>query len=372
MNVLKILYVTTIGLTMRFFTSFLEDLLKEGHTVDIATNAQAHPVPECYNRWGCKIYQISTSRSPFSPGNIKSVGEIKKLVAEGGYDIVHCHTPIAAACTRLACKDLRKKGVKVIYTAHGFHFYTGAPVLNWLIFYPIEKLCARWTDILLTMNQEDYHRAKAKLSAKRIEYVPGVGIDAQRFSKVQIDRNGKRAELGIPEDAFLLCSVGELNANKNHEVIIRALAQLNQKNVHYMIAGVGDKEAELLELARQLHLADRVHLLGYRNDVPELYKAADLFVFPSFREGLPVSVMEAMAAGKAVVCSNARGNGDLVCEGEGGFIVHNQDVQQYAQKINTLLSDRQLCLQMGQFNARYIEGFTYAKVHEVMKKIYHG
>ena len=372
MKVLKILYITTIGLTMRFFPAFVKELLEQGHTVDIATNAEAEPVLPCYAEWGCKTYQISTSRSPFDPGNIKAIGQIKKLVEEGNYDIVHCHTPIAAACTRLACRNLRKKGVKVIYTAHGFHFYTGAPLQNWLIFYPIEKLCARWTDVLITMNGEDYQRAKEKMPAQKVEYVPGVGIDVKRFSDVQIDIAAKRAELGIPEDAFLLCSVGELNANKNQEAIIRAMAQLEQKNIHYMIAGIGDKEAYLRQLVQELHLDGRVHLLGYRRDVAELCKAADLFVFPSYREGLPVSVMEAMAAGKAVVCSDARGNGDLVREGEGGFIVHNQDVAQYAQKIETLFNDRQLCHQMGQFNAQYIDGFTHAKVHAIMHKIYNG
>ena len=283
MRFVKILYITTIGTTMGFFTSYIKDLLAAGHTVDIATNEATSPVRECYSQWGCNIFSISTSRSPFSSGNIKAVGQIKKIVEEGMYDIVHCHTPIAAACTRLACRNLRKKGVKVIYTAHGFHFYTGAPKPNWLIFYPVEKLCGRWTDVLLTINQEDYQRATKSIPAKKVEYVPGVGIAVEKFSGTQIDRAEKRASLGIPEDAFLLCSVGELNANKNHEVVIRAMALLEQQNIHYMVAGVGDRKEHLLQLAQELHLEDRVHLLGYRKDVAELYKTADLFVFPSFR-----------------------------------------------------------------------------------------
>lgn len=372
MSAVKILYVTTIGITMKFFTSFIRELLDEGHSVDIATNFEEVGVPACYYDWGCKTYQISTSRSPINLGNLKAVFEIRKLVGEGEYDIVHCHTPIAAACTRLACRGMRKKGVTVIYTAHGFHFYNGAPIQNWMVFYPIEKICARWTDVLITMNQEDYQRAKNNLHSHRIEYVNGVGIDAEKFSGILIDRNRKRQELGVPEDAFLLCSVGELNTNKNHEVIIRSMAELEQQNIHYIIAGVGDKKEYLLQLAKKLNLEDRVHLLGYRTDVAELYMSADLFVFPSFREGLPVSVMEAMAAGKAVVCSNARGNGDLVVEGKGGFLVYNQDVQQYAQKIDVMFNDRQRCQQMGEFNTQYIKDFTYERVHEKMKKIYFG
>ena len=369
---MKILYITTIGTTMGFFTSYIKDLLGAGHTVDIATNDAVSPIPECCRKWGCNTYRLSTSRSPFSPGNIKAVGQIKKLVETGKYGIVHCHTPIAAACTRLACRSLRKKGVRVIYTAHGFHFYTGAPKLNWLIFYPVEKLCGRWTDVLITVNQEDYLRATKKIPAKKVEYIPGVGINVEKFSDTQIDCSAKRAELGIPEDAFVLCSVGELNANKNHEVVIRAMVLLEQQNVHYMVAGVGDQKEYLLSLAQELHLEDRVHLLGYRKDVADLYKAADLFVFPSFREGLPVSVMEAMAAGRAVVCSNIRGNADLLQDGKGGYLVTAQEPQNYAEKIGLLLQDDALCRTMGQFNSSYVAEFGYENIRQKLDHIYFG
>jgi len=368
-GIMKILYITTIGSTMGFFRSFIKELLDQGHTVDIASNLEANATPECYREWGCNLFQISTSRSPFSPGNIKAVGEIKKLVVEGNYDIVHCHTPIAAACTRLACSGLRKKGVKVIYTAHGFHFYTGAPKKNWLIFYTVEKLCARWTDLLITINKEDYARAQAKLPARKVEYVPGVGIDVEKFAGTQIDRNAKRTELGIPEDGFLLCSVGELNANKNHETVIRAMAQLNQLDVHYMIAGIGEKKEHLLQLAQDLHLENRVHLLGYRKDVAELYKAADLFVFPSFREGLPVSVMEAMAAGLPVVASRIRGNVDMI-DDIGGFLCAPDDISAFSDAINDFRKDPQLFTKAGLRNASAAKGFDKSEINCMMHKIY--
>lgn len=366
---MKILYITTIGSTMGFFNSLIRELLDEGHTVDIAANLEGNAAPGCYQEWGCKLFPLSCSRSPFSPGNIKAVGEIKKIVTEGGYDIVHCHTPIAAACTRLACKGLRKKGVKVIYTAHGFHFYTGAPKKNWLIFYTIEKICARWTDVLITINKEDYARAQKKLPAGKVEYVPGVGINVQKFSDTQIDRTAKRAELGIPEDAFLLCSVGELNANKNHQVVIRAMAELKQQNVHYMIAGVGDKKEYLLQLAQELHLENRLHLLGYRTDVAELYKTADLFVFPSFREGLPVSVMEAMAAGLPVVCSNIRGNVDMI-DHTGGVRCVPSDVSTFCQAIDRLCQDSALQQEMAKNNQDKSSQFDVAVINQQMKEIY--
>ena len=308
---MKILYVTTIGGTMVFFQSFIKQLIDQGHTVDIACS-QADKIQPCYLEWGCRVYPLSCSRSPLNKGNLTAIREIKALVREQGYDIVHCHTPIAAACTRLACRKARRQGTKVIYTAHGFHFYTGAPLKNWLIFYPIEKLCAYFTDLLITINKQDYDRAQKKLRAKKICYIPGVGIDVEKFASVQIDRKEKREELGIPENAFLVLSVGELNENKNQSVVIRALAQLNDPNVHYIIAGQGGMKDTLERLAKELGLEKQVQLLGFRRDVAELYQAADVFVHPSFREGLPVSIMEARAAGLPVVCSDIRGNSDLV------------------------------------------------------------
>ena len=334
---MKILYVTTIGGTMRFFRDYIRELLDAGHTVDIATCENAvSKVPDYYREWGCQVYQISTSRSPLKMGNLKAIKQIRKIVAENGYELVHCHTPIAAACTRLACRKLRKKnGLKVFYTAHGFHFYKGAPLKNWLLYYPVEKLCARMTDVLITINKEDYAFAQKKLRAKRVEYVPGVGIDVARFANAVVDRDAKRDEIGVPREAFLVLSVGELNPNKNHEVVIRALAQLQNKNVHYAIAGKGALQDYLLSLASELGIEEQIHLLGFRRDVAELYKVADVYAFPSFREGLSVSLTETLAAGLPIICSKIRGNVDLVDE-NGGILFDPHSVSQCLEALKSI------------------------------------
>ena len=365
---MKILYVTTIGTTMGFFKSFIGTLLKEGHTVDIATNNSLKKVPDCYSQWGCRIFSLSCSRTPFSKGNLSAIGQIRRLVEQEQYDIVHCHTPIAAACTRLACRKLRKKlGVKVFYTAHGFHFFKGAPIKNWLLFYPMEKLCAHYTDKLITINQEDYNRAKRKMKAKEVCYVPGVGVDFSRFQGITVDRAAKRRELGLPENGTILLSVGELNENKNHQTVIRALAQMQRDDLYYMIAGVGTKEEELKDLAACLGLADQVQLLGYRSDVPELCYAADLFCFPSFREGLPVSLMEAMGSGLPCVASRIRGNTDLL-DSEGGAFFDPHSVEQCRCAILEVLSgDR---VRMGQHNIQKTKVFSAENVLKIMKTIY--
>lgn len=366
---MKILYVTTIGLTMGFFKDVIKELLDEGHTIDIACNEDDAKVPDCYREWGCKVHQISCSRSPFDIGNIKAIKELKQIVSNNCYDIVHCHTPIAGVCTRLACKKLRKDGLRVIYTAHGFHFYKGAPLKNWLVYYPIEKLCAHFTDVLITINHEDYELAKKKMKAKRIEYVPGVGIDVDKFKNTVVDKAAKRRELGIPEDAFLLLSVGELNKNKNHEVVIRAIAQIGDKNIHYMIAGKGPLKDYLLELASQLGVADQLHLLGYQNDIVGIYKSSDLYIHPSFREGLPASLMEAMASGLPCIVSFIRGNTDLINE-NGGRQFDPYDKKTLICELTNLFAAN--INEMGVQNCIRIQTFSLDTVKELLLKIYEG
>ncbi len=361
---MKILYITTISDTMVFFPKLIEDLIQKGDTVDIATNISNAPVCDCYYEWGLTVHPISCSRSPLSMGNIKAIGQIKKIVEENDYDIVHCHTPIAALCTRLACIKARKRGTKVFYTAHGFHFYKGAPLKNWILYYPMEKLCGRLTDVLITINKEDYGLAKKKIKAKKVAYIPGVGIDVDKF-KDAVDKTTKRAELNIPENKTVLLSVGELNTNKNHETVIRAIKDID--NVHYLIAGEGDLHQYLDGIISELNLTDRVNLLGFRNDILELCAMADIFVFPSIREGLPVSVMEAMASGLPCVVTKIRGNTDLIDENGGAFF-RPCDVADCKRAIEDVINGD--LNSMGRHNADKVTLFGDRAVIQQVKQLY--
>ena len=216
---------------MGFFNDIINQLLNEGHTVDIACNEVESNRLDFYRQLNCNIYKISTSRSPFSFGNFKAVKQLKKIVNENNYDVVHCHTPIASFCARLACKKARKKGTKVIYTAHGFHFYKGSSKLSWLIFYPIEKYLSKFTDVLVTINNEDYNLALKKFKSKQIVYLKGVGIDIDKINQVNVNREEKKGQLNIDLNSKVIISVGELNSNKNHQVVIKALSKIEDKNI---------------------------------------------------------------------------------------------------------------------------------------------
>lgn len=371
---MKILYVTTVARTMNFFPRHIQMLQEEGHTVEFAANFNDREgglrAPTLER--GCVQHNIPFSRSPLSRDNLTACRELKKLLAENHYDIIHTHTPNASAIVRLVCRELRKSGTKVFYTAHGFHFYTGAPLKNWLVYYPVERFLSRWTDTLITINSEDYERAKRSFHAKRTVYIPGVGIDLRRFSFEfsEEDRRKKRDELGVPQEATVLASVGELNDNKNQSVVICAMAKLADQNVHYILCGQGEREDGLRQLAEELGVAERVHFLGFRTDVPEIYPAADIYLCPSFREGLNVSIMEAMASGLPVVCSDIRGNRDLIEDEKGGLLCGPDHADEFAAAVSRLLIDPKLRDIMGSRNREAIRKFSLANVLPELKRIY--
>lgn len=368
---MKILYVTTISLTMNtFFKPHIEMLVSGGHRVDIACNDHDLPLDPFYGKLGCRFHPISFSRSPLSPDNLRAWGQLKAVIRQGGYDVVHCHTPNASVITRLVCRKFRKGGLKVFYTAHGFHFYKGAPLLNWLAYYPVEKLCSRFTDKLITINREDCQLATNRFHAGSVHHVPGVGIDLSQYKNASIDRKEKRREIGVPENAFLLLSVGELNKNKNHQIIIRAMARLDRPDVHYAIAGTGPEQENLLKLARELGISDQVHLLGYRRDIPALNRAADVFCFPSHREGLGLAAIEAMACGLPLLTSNIHGINDYSQDGVTGFKRAPTDADGFASAMGKLHDSPALRSQMGQHNELLARNYRVCAVTDLLKDIY--
>lgn len=373
----KILYITNLG-GKRMAYGFVGSAIEAAHSIgcefyNVAnrSNSTIDEIQEDEIKYGVKLLHFDIARSPFSFQNLKAYKQLCEIISKNNIDYIHCNTPVGGILGRLAGKKCKVK--KVIYQAHGFHFYKGAPKKNWLLYYPIERWLARYTDAIITINQEDYKLAKSKFKLRnkgKVYYVPGVGVDTSQYKMDVLSRQVKREELAIPTEAFVLISVGELNANKNNKVIISAMAKNNDDNVHYVVCGIGPAEKDLREQVVAAGLQNNVHFLGYRNDIKELYQMADCFVMPSFREGLSRSIMEAMASGLPCIVSKIRGNVDLIENGIGGFLCETTNVSEYAEKINILVNDAKLCEKMSDNNLVIIKKFSKETVTDEIYKVY--
>ena len=364
----KVLFTATVVKThiMEFHIPYLRMFQQAGWETAVAARNDFDDPGDCVIPCCDRYYDIPFERSPLKRSNLRAYRELKRVIDRGEFDLIHCHTPVGALLTRLAAGKARRKGTKVIYTAHGFHFFKGAPKLNWLVYFPAEWLCGFLTDVLITINREDYDFAQKHIHAGKVCYVPGVGVDMDRFGG---SRETAREKLGIGEEEFVLLSVGEMTENKNHRLALQALALLPEKPIRYVLVGRGERMEELQAQARELGIADRVIFTGYRNDVSELYPAADAFFFPSFREGLSVALMEAMASGLPAIVGKIRGNTDLIDDGvEGVYMPLTPEGA--AEAIRKLYDDPALGARLGEAAREKVRRFSAPEVQRKMREIY--
>lgn len=356
----------------------IEILQEMGYQVDVACNFKSgstctdETIAELkrkLRKMSVQCYQIDFSRSVADvASNMKALWQVGHLVGKNQYDFIHCHSPIGGVAARIAGKVTH---TKVIYTAHGFHFFKGAPKKNWMIYYPIEKFLSRWTDTIITINHEDYDWAKRKSHAKKVEYIPGVGVDISRFKGCTVTEQEKRTELGIPGDAFVLLSVGELSPRKNHQVVIKALGEISDSSIYYVIAGQGEDYDYYKELAEEAGIEGRIILLGARTDVDELCVASDVFVHPSIREGLGIAPLEGMAAGLPLISSYVNGMKDYTEDGVSGVCVINPlDVNEMKYAVLRMRDDVELRKNASAHNRETVEKFSLAASREKMEEIY--
>ena len=370
----KVLFVATVVKThiMEFHIPYLKMFKEMGWETAVAARNDYESPAACVIPYCDMYYDIPFERNPLKLDNLKAYKRLKKVIDEGEYNIIHCHTPVGAMLTRLSAKQARKRGTRVFYTAHGFHFYKGSPTINWLLYYPVEKWLSRYTDVFITINKEDYERAKTFKGGK-VYYVPGVGIDLNKFRTTEDLHKEKRnrlcSEFNIPNDAIILLSVGEVNKNKNHRVVIEALGKIKCRTIYYIICGRGPLIEEYKELSKQLNIEEQVILAGYRTDVADFYKAADVFVFPSFREGLPVSVMEAMASGLPVIATRIRGSSDIVKEKVNGILLEPLDVDGFGKAIIEMCDPKKR-KQIFDANEAKASEFNLPKILNEYQKIY--
>ena len=367
----KRMLVTSTDLMMiQFLVPHIQNLAEHGFEMEIACSNVGGRLEEIRAKlkgYVKAIHVVRLVRSPASLINLKGYQDMKKIVDKGHYDIIWTNEPVMGVVTRLAARKVRKKGTKVLYMVHGFHFYKGAPKLNWMIYYPIEKLMASRADVIVTINREDYKRAK-RLNVNRVEYIHGIGINTKRLTPGK-NKKDIRQELGLDPDSFLVLSVGELNENKSQKTIVQALSLLHDPDIHYLLCGKGDQLENLQQTARKLKLENNVHFLGYRMDVVDICSQADIFAMPSHREGLPVASLEAMYCGLPLVTSNIRGLVDVMKDGESGYLCNPDDAQAFGEGIQKLKENPELRVKMARRNQKAVIPYCIENTRQEVFKL---
>lgn len=370
---MKLLYITS--LSGKRINSFMKSAVvaakKCGVDFTMACNMDNADL-ELYEmdckQYGIKVKHIDFNRNPVSIMNVKAYFQLLEYIREEKFDVVHCNTPVGGVLGRICSRNVRIP--YVIYQAHGFHFWSGAPQINWLIYYPLEKLLARYTDLLITINQEDYDVAKKfklKKSGAAI-LVNGVGVQPWKrlLSKELVAE--KKESLEVPKNAKILISVGELNENKNHLTAIKAFNKIDNKDLIYFICGEGKLKEELEKYVIDNNLEDKVRLLGYRTDVKELLEISDVFIFPSKREGLSAALMEAMMAEIPCVAGKIRGNIDLLPQSV--LLFNPESVEELATCIEMSLDDVVSVRECKQ-NTLHIKKFEFDVIVDSLTEVYH-
>ena len=359
---MKILYVATVlSHICQFHLPYLQMLQEQGHTVHVAAHDNLAVKNGLQLKYADRHIEIPFERSPYDPRNISAYRKLKALLDQEHYDVIVCNTPVGGILTRLAARKDRRQGTRVIYIAHGFHFYKGASKKNWLMFYPLEKEMARLCDVVVTINEEDYRLAKKHFPGK-VERIHGVGVREDRYHPATAEEQAEmRRREGLSADDFVVICTGELNENKNQKTLIAAAALLRDQipNLKVLLAGNGPKEQELREQIAAEHLENVVKLLGYRTDLEKLVPAVDVVVSCSKREGLPLNIVEAMLCKKPVVASVNRGNAELVTDGVTGFLVPAEIVMKYVNRIYSVYQDSDLAIRLGE------SGYYKAKKYTV-------
>lgn len=365
----KVLFCATVDYHFKaFHLPYMKWFQEQNWEVHVAANGEID-LPYCNVK-----YNVPIERTPFNTGNIEAYKELKRIISENGYDIIHVHTPVAGVLARLAARDARKKGTKVLYTVHGFHFFRGASVLNWMIYYPLERLLSHYTDGLITINEEDYKRAaKHKFKAKNIYRIHGVGVDLTKFTPINNEAKEElRGAYGYENGEFILSYVAELNKNKNQGLLLKAIARIGEDipNIRLLLVGEGRLMEYYKTMAKELKVQDKVDFLGFRKDIAEIIKISDVAVASSFREGLPINVVEAMACGKPVIATDNRGHKELIKDNYNGYIISCNDEVTFGKRLCQLYYTKQFreCFAANTLIAA--KAYSLQRVKEEMNKIY--
>ena len=361
----KVLFVATTAKSHinTFHLPHIKFLKKNGWLVHVATNGDEKVLN------ADKEFTLTISRNPFRIGNLFAIFELTNIIKNEKYDLITCHTPVGGVVARAAA--FFAKSSPIIYMAHGFHFYKGAPFINYIYKF-IEMFLAHVTDAIITMNEEDFTAAK-KFTLRdngKVYKISGIRLDTQKFSNVKVNKKSKRELLGINQNAIVLLNVAEMIKRKNQETILKAFSKIDCDNAVLLICGRGKLENKLKRLTQNLGISHKVKFLGFRKDIYEILTVSDIFLFPSFQEGLPLAVIEAMATKLPIICSNIRGNKDLIQDNKNGFLVECKDISEWTKKIQLLCDNKHLRKKFGIESSKIVFKYDLSNVISQMKQIY--
>jgi glycosyltransferase EpsD len=366
----KVLFTASVSRHIKaFHLPCLKWFQEQGFETHVACRS-AYDLPFVDKHW-----EIPFERAPFSKENFSAYKRLKVAIEEGNFSLIHCHTPAASVLTRLASKASRRNGTKLIYTAHGFHFFTGAPWLNWMLYYPIELWLSNMTDAIVCINHEDFNRIKRK-GSKTCEYhlIPGVGTDKNRFFNVEkSEKETIRQKNNIDLNDFIVVYCAEFSDRKNHQFIIKAVRDNIQRldnNIKFLFAGKGETEEHLKDLVRKYKLEDKFHFLGFRSDIDQVYKMADIGISSSKQEGLGLNLVEEMMCGLPVIATLIRGHNEIIDDQQNGFLFTQGNASQFVDLIQLLKNDKTLYQNFSEKAMIKARKFELNNALETMTNIY--
>ena len=364
-----ILFTATITKhILRFHLPYLEWFQQQGYETHVASLGK-EKIPFCDRQ-----FQVDFVRSPYSFGHRKSYKQLKSIISNANYTIIHCHTPMASIITRLSATSTRKSGTKILYTAHGFHFFKGASLFNWMFFYPIEKRLSAWCDGLITINNEDFEIIR-KNGSQKTQYflIPGIGVEQKRFKPVDERCKQKlREKNGFVAKDLLLVYAAEFIDRKNHLFLIRVAEKikLTHPNVKFLFAGRGELHGEMIRLVDSNQLNDSIKFLGFRTDIDEVFQMSDIGISASKQEGLGLNLIEEMMCEKPVVATDDRGHREIVFQGENGYLFKQNSIQDFIDKIELVLQSSEHYQYLSKNAAKTSSRFELANSLDAMSRIY--
>jgi len=368
----KVLFVATVASHIKgFHEPYLKLLHDNGYKTYVASKDNLNDNDTI--NYCDKFIEIPIERSPYKLSNIKAIKELKKIINEEKFDIVHCHTPMGSVVARIATKEARKKyGTRVIYTCHGFHFYKGAPKLNWFLFYPIEKFLSKYNDTLVTINKEDYELARNKFKKRcsDIHYLPGIGVDSSKFilNMDQKEKDNLRKKLNISDTDFIIIYPARLCYDKNQSLLLQFMKKIDNNNIILLLPGRDEYKGNYQKYVKDNNIKN-VLFLGERNDISKLLKISDLLIASSIREGFGINLVEALTCEIPVIAVNNRGHREIIKDGTNGFIIKNS-IDDLINKFNLMYNNKDLYKKIKLNCVKSVEKYYLYNTLKIMKKIY--